>query len=213
MDAKNQIPIVDLIDADPSNFGASAYQNEWIPYFDEGGGKMISAPDIYMIGQQGSLQLIQSVQKDFATFWIVTSTLEEYIRKTLKAKIIHDFGSNVVKPTTKTVSVPFYGRKTLDEVLRDEKGHSYLKAKFNTEDDPDKIKETLTALSGKPSSAICVSIPDQENISIYSRVAKTPAIFGFQGDAFYIGGGGYPGTDSGRSRGVDVNQIHYRPKG
>lgn len=204
--------LVDLIDIRPSNNGATAFQDVWIPYFDEGGAKMISAPDVYMIGQMGSPQLVQSIRGDFASGWIVTSTREEYRRDTLDVEITHDYQSTVFRPAPKTVLVPFYGIKTLDDVLRDEKSLAYLRAKFNTNDESDKIRETLSALSGKPQSLISICILDYIIEVLNSRVIVAPAIFGFQGDGFRIGGGGGAGGDFARSRGVDINQIYYRPE-
>ncbi len=191
-----------LIDIQPADNGAIKTQEEWILYFNQQGKRMISAPDLYRIGQQnGTSELVQSVRDDFKERWLITSTRETYNPNilTLDARITHNFGSTVVQPTEKTVLVSVYGCTPLDEVLKTEKGVDYLRIKFDTNDSPDKIKETFAALSGKPSNLTYVWTPTRKSrLNYQERVAG----FVFYGDGFHVGGDCGVGVLIGRSRGV-----------
>ena len=73
-------------------------QKDWVEYFNNKGEKMISAPDIYKAAKQESKGIINSLRKDFNDYWLITSTRIIYNKKNLKAEIIHDADSNIVKP-------------------------------------------------------------------------------------------------------------------
>lgn len=195
------------MDIQPADNEAIKTQEEWIQYFNQQGKRMISAPDVYrigqkyLIGQNGTRELVQSVRDDFERSFLITSTRETYNPNilTLDAIITHNFGSTVVQPTEKTVLVPVYQCTPLDEVLKTEKGVDYLRIKFDTNDSPDKIKETFAALSGKPANLIYIWTPTRKSMLNYQeRVAS----FGFGGDGFLVGGDCKVYGLSGRSRGV-----------
>jgi len=193
-----------VIDSVPADNGAVRTQEGWIPYFNQQRKRMISAPDVYWIGQNGTPELVQSIRDDFEKSWLVTSTRETYNPNTLDARITHNHGSTIVQPTKKTVLVPVYHQALLDDVLKEEDGVAYLRIKLGTNDSPEKIRETLTALSGKSANLIYVWTPDQKSRANYPKRA---AVFGFDDDGFHvIGDDGVDGNDC-LSRGVDVKSA------
>lgn len=193
-----------IVDTFPAANGATRTQEKWIPYFNQKRKRMISAPDVYRIVQNGTPNLIQSVRNDFEEDWLVTSTRETYIPNTLDARITHNYGSTVVRPTEKTVLVPVYQGTPLDEVLKEKKGVAYLRVKLGTNDAPKKIRETLTALSGKPANLTSIWTPDQENRLSYQERA---ALFVFVFDGFRVGGDYCIVDRGGHSRGVSMEST------
>ena len=188
-----------VIDLQPADNGAAKTQEVWIIYFNELKKPMISSPDVYRAGQEGNSRLVASLRNDFNESWLVTSTRESYDSNTLNAKITQDYGSTVVKPTSKKVLVPVYGGIPLDKVLEDKDGVAYLQAKFGIQDSPDEIVKTLAALSGKSPDLIKVWTPDQASRASYQ---KRVAGFDFVDDQFHVGGDGRAYGNDGRSRGV-----------
>ena len=90
----------------------SKTQKDWIPHFNAKGEKMISAPDLYNLAKENNKEILKSIQEDFEEY-VVTSTRINYMKDSLDAEIIHDFGSTVVKPKSINVKVPVYvGEKT-----------------------------------------------------------------------------------------------------
>ncbi len=193
-----------VIGLQPADEGAVRTQELWIPYFNELGRAMVSAPDVYRTGQEVNLRLVASLRQDFDERLFVASTRESYDPNTLNAKITHNHGSTVVEPTSKNVLVPVYGGTPLDKVLEDKDGVAYLQAKFGTQDNPDGIERTLVALSGKSPDSIIILTPDQGNRASYPERA---AGFDFSGGRFRVGGYGRSGDGSGLSRGVSVKSA------
>jgi len=189
--------------------GALRTQEAWITYFNELSKQrgvpilMISAPDVYRTGQEGNSRLITSLRQVFDKRWLVTSTRESYEPDTLNARITHNHGSDVVKPTSKNVLVPVYSDTHLDQVLQDNDGVAYLQVKLGTQDKPDTIEKTLAELSGKRPDLIRISTPAQEGRSSYQ---ERSADFGFGGGRFLVVG--YRAVDFvGVSRGVSVKSA------
>ncbi len=195
-----------VVDLQPADGGNSHTQNEWIPYFDKLKNprkRMISAPDVYRMGQSGSPDLLQSVREDFEKSWFVSSTRINYASDTLDAKITHNYGSTAVQPTERKVAVPVYQQTALSDVLKTKEGISYLQALFDTKDNSNKIAKTLTALSGKSADDTYVWTPDQQSGASYQERA---AGFDFGSDRFHVGGLRVD-VSSGLSRGVSVKSA------
>lgn len=195
------------VDLQPADGGNSHTQNDWISYFNEFKNprkRMISAPDVYRLGQNGSQDLLQSVREDFEQSWIVSSTRINYASDTLDAKITHNYGSKVVQPTEIKVAVPVYQQTALSDALKAKEGINYLQALFNTKDDKDQIARTLTALSGKSVENIYVWTPNQQNRASYQERA---AGFDFGGGRFHVDGDFRVVDGGGRSRGVSVKSA------
>ncbi|HLC50693.1 MAG TPA: hypothetical protein VJI97_04685 [Candidatus Nanoarchaeia archaeon] len=189
------------MDLNAADNGAIRNQNQWIHYFNGQKKPMVSAPDIYRAGQNGSSALIDSLQEDFDKSWVVSSTGINYNADNLDARIIHNKGSIVVKPTQRKVLVPVYQNTQLGEVLETEEGKKYLKILFDTDDNPDKIGKTLVTLSGKGLDDNYVWTPTQENRASYPERA---AVFGIDGGRFHVYGNDRFDDYDSRSRGVSV---------
>lgn len=198
-----------VIDPTAADNEAVRTQNQWIELYNAQGeefkGKrMISAPDVYMIGKNGIPELVQSVRDDFEKRWLVTSTREKYRQDTLDARITHNHGSTVVQPTEKIILVPVYRGTPLDQVLRTEEGIAYLRIKFDTNDSPEDIGRTLAALSGKPSNLTYIWTPDQASRATYQgRAAGFDSVNG----RFHVYGGYRVVGYGGLSRGVSVKSA------
>lgn len=195
---------VGVIDSVPADNRAARTQEEWIPNFNQQRKRMISAPDVYWIGQNGKPELVKSIRDDINKSWLITSTREIYNPNTFDARVTHNHGSTVVQPTGKTVLVPVYQQAPLDDVFTEEEGVAYLRVKLGTNDSPEKIRETLAALSGVPTNLIYVWTPDQKSRANYQKRA---ADFGLGDDGFYVSGDSCVYGYSGRSRGMSVKSA------
>jgi len=111
-----------VIDLKPADNGKYRTQDKWIPLFNDKGQRMISAPDVYRIGQIGSHDLVESVRADFHTAWLVTSTRITYNSNNLGARITHNFGSKVVAPTETRLVAPVYQNVALGRILETAEG-------------------------------------------------------------------------------------------
>lgn len=194
------------IDLQPADNGKYRTQNQWIPFFNEKGVAMISAPDVYRAGQSGSDELVKSLRKDFDRDYIVTSTRIIYNPNSLDAKIVHNHGSTVVKPTESKVIVPVYQDWTkLSKVLGTEEGKAYLSALFGTKDNAENMAKTLSKLSGKSIDDNCVWTPTQDG-----RKDRPERAVGFDygSGRFHVDGDGWVDDfDLGQSRGVSVKSA------
>lgn len=177
-------------------------QNDWIAYFNEQKLKMVSAPDIYRAIKEKDTQVIESLKKDFIDDWEVTSTRIEYSKDSLKAKIIHDADSLIVKPLAYEVEIPYYD----GEAKEDEPTEKYLQALFDTKD---KIKEILSVLKSIDTSRkIYLWTPNQSN---RKDVPLRAVGLCFDGDRFVVNGG-WVGNNGGVSRGVSVVSAKQKAK-
>ena len=143
---------VATIDIQAADNGTWRNQDDWIQFFNAKGVAMISIPDIYRAGQTGSDKLLESLRESSCRNALVTSTRIIYDPDSLDARIIHNYGSTVVKPTETKFAIPVYDRceMTFSKLLRTEEGTNYLRVLFDTKDTPDKIAATLSRLSGTP---------------------------------------------------------------
>jgi len=200
------------VDLQPAEDGNTNTQNGWIPYFNNFKNprkRMISAPDVYRIGQNGSQELIQSARDDFDKSWLVSSTRTNYASDTLDAKITHNYGITAVQPVERKVVVPIYQQTALRDVLKTKEGVDYLQALFDTKDNADKIAKTLVALSGKSAEDIYIWAPDQQSrAGCQERAAGFVFLFG----RFHVYGNNRVGDNNGRSRGMTLDSKTYLMK-
>ncbi len=119
-------------------------QKEWVEYFNNKKQKMVSLPDIYK--SVNDKKLIKSLRQDFEDHWLVTSTRIVYNKDNLKAEIIHDADSKVVKPKKyKNIQIPDYD----GEFEEDKIAEKYLQALCDTKHNLKTIIKTLKKISGK----------------------------------------------------------------
>ena len=197
-------PVIDLdgrlIDLTPADNSSEKTQGDWIAYFNGQNKMMVSAPDIYLAGKSGNKRLLTSLRKDFKERWIVTSTRIKYDQN-LDARIIHNYGSNLVHPVEQQVIIPEYQPKLLADVLNTPEGLRYLQVLFGTDDTAQGIKETLHKLSGYDLDKTKVW-----SVALSDRPIERAAGFNYYIGNFHVIGDIYIG-DRGRSRGVGVSSA------
>lgn len=221
-DAPQSVKATSVIDPQPALYGAHGTQKDWIPYFNEQGKRMISAPDIYR-AVSGPKEILESIREDFEKKWIVTSTRlswnpNDFVMKLtnpkdVRAKITHNFGSTVVKPTELQVIIPAYSNgATLTRALKSQETVAYLQALFQTKDNAGKIAETLEHLSQRNLDEILIWTPSQYYRRDYPE--RAVEFFFFDNyDRFYVNGKPvFDGIIGGRSRGVSVNPSSEHAK-
>ena len=179
-------------------------QKDWVEYFNNKNLKMISAPDIYKVAKKDNKAIIRSLEKEFEESWEVTSTRIIYNKKNLKAEIIHDANSNIVKPKKYKVKIPIFN----GNFKQDSETEKYLQALFDTKDSIDKILKVLKKFV--KDKQLRLWTPSQS-----SRAEKQVRSvdlgfggfgrFGVYGDVWFDGNGGL-------SRGVIVNSAKQTKK-
>ena len=202
----SQIVIIDPQSADNRT---SKTQEQWIEYFNKLGKPMISAPNIYQAGKSASDETLDSLRKDFDESWIVSSTRIKYSKDDLSGRIIHNYGSSIVKPIEKNISIiPVYSSTPLKEVLTS-KGIEYVQVLFNTNDNRNTIIKVIEHLSKRKSDDIRLWTPDQDSRNIYTDRAVR---FVDDGDRFHVDGSDHFGGNSGHSRGMSISPRSGRVK-
>lgn len=193
-----------VIDFQPADGGSYRTQDGWIPFFNAIGQRMISPLDAYLAGKNGNDELIARFKKDFAEFWLMTSGRNFYNGTSLDARIVHNHGSTVVKPTERRVLVPFYREERLDKILGTNEGTAYMQGQLNTPDGPDVIGEALSRLSGYKVDDIRVWTPDQK-----SRAARPEraVVFSSGGREFLVLGISWASGGIGLSHGVSAESA------
>jgi hypothetical protein len=190
------------IDLYPADNNKTHNQKDWIDYFNKIGRAMISAADIYRAGKDGSQELLEILLKGIRVGdRIVTSTHSSFDKKSLSARIIHNYGSIIRKPKEIYVSnvPPACQKKSAEELITlGGEGLPYVQALFDTNDTPSKILDILS------------KFPEQIHFwtpSQYSRKLKPERAVSFVYTGGYNGSpyfGSYYLFDSGNghSRGV-----------
>ena len=193
---RNQTAIIDPQAADN---GARRTQEQWISYFNNAGKAMISAPNMYQAGKTASDEVLASLKSDFDASWLVTSTRISYSGDDLSGRVIHNYGSIVVKPSQRDVKViPVYDSMPLAQALRSDKGIAYIHFLFDTSDEPKDIAGTLENLSKRGAERIALWTPNHGSRGSYNERAV----------GFYVDGGRFHVfgilhlVDFGHSRGV-----------
>ncbi len=179
-------------------------QKDWVEYFNSKNMKMISALDIYKVAKQENKTIISSLKKDFEEHWEVTSTRIIYSKNNLKAEIIHDAGSNIVKPKKYKIKIPILN----GDFKQDSETEKYLQALFDTKDSLNKILKVLKKF-GKDKQ-LRLWTPDQD--SRESKQVRSVDLF-FGGLGRFVVSGDYWFDDFlGFSRGVIVNSAKQTKK-
>ena len=199
-----------IIDLLPADNGAYRTQEQWIAFFNEQQRRMISAADLYKKGKSAPDDVLKSLRKDFDESWLVSSTRNSYSRDDLSGIVTQNYGSRVVTPSQRNVSViPVYNGTKLAQALQTEEGLDYLQALFDTIDDPEAITGTLEHLSGRNADNIVLWTPDQGSRKRYPERAVW---FDGLGGRFHVNRGYRFDNYFGRSRGVSVSPRSGRAK-
>jgi hypothetical protein len=112
---------------------------------------MMSCHDYYLVGKFGDNCLLESIQKDFNDEWVITSDRIEYAKDSLEGNIISYYGSQIIKPFSRTEIIPEYPFTgiPIEKVMSNEQGLKYIQALLNTKDTAKEIYSNLARLSGK----------------------------------------------------------------
>ncbi len=190
-------PIIDLSSADNGSYRT---QRDWIDFFNREGKAMISASDVYRVPNL----ILPILRKDFNKSLLVTSTRISYNPSDLGARIIHNFGSNVVEPKETSLIVPVYEDEQVEKVAKTKEGLTYLQTLFDTEDDASKLIGRLERISEKEAKDIKIWMPAQNSRRGYSERAV-----GFDDGGWFRVDGDYwfGGVIYGLSRGVSVKSV------
>ena len=168
-------------------------QQDWITHFNKKGEKMVSAADLYSLAKEDNKELLKSIQKDFE-YYVVTSTRINYIKDSLDAEIIHDFGSTVAKPKATNVKIPIFE----GDFEENSETEMYLQALFDTQDSLQDIQKNLEVLSNN--GKLRLWTPDQ---GMRNRRQERAVWLCFFGDGrFNVDGDNWIDGDDGLSRGV-----------
>ena len=198
------------IDPHPADNGAYRTQEQWIAFFNEQQRRMISAADVYRKGKSAPDEVLQSLKGDFDKSWLVSSTRNSYSGDDLSGIVTQNYGSGVVTPSRRNVSViPVYNGTPLAQALETKEGLDYLQALFDTTDDRDAITGTLENLSGRSADNIFLWTPEQDYRKRYPERAVG---FDGRGGRFHVDGSNHFALDFGLSRGVSVSPRSGRAK-
>lgn len=177
-------------------------QKDWISHFNAKGEKMISAPDIYQAIKEKQ-PVVESLKKDFQDSYVVTSTQTKHSKDNLNAVIIHDAGSEIIKPKSYEIEVPDYS----GSFEHDAKAKKYLQALFDTKDNIKEIIAVLQSIDDKKRE-IRLWTPSQASRADYPVRAVRLCFYSF--DGFDVVGDVRFDDDDGLSRGVRV--VSQKPK-
>ena len=170
-------------------------QKDWVPYFNEIGVKMISAPDIYRAAKEKNQEAVLTLRSDFEASVELTSTRVNYNTDNLQAEIVHDAGSTVVRPKSYNLLVPVIR----GDFQQDAETEKYLQALFDTEDSLSEILAVLNYLGERRSIRLWTPTQDLRKVYPFCSVGL---FFGGSG-GFDVGGCGRFGNyGGGFSRGV-----------
>ena len=190
---------------DHNGMSISGLQKEHITRYNELGIVMASMADFYEAGKSADPLIIKSLRKN-SHLGVISSTTIRYQPSNLSGTIIHYHNSLIADVIVREVKIPVYDASygvSLNAILADEQGLSYLQALFNTQDDPEEIKETLEKLSGKASRKIEIWTP-KESARFNSSIRGT-SIHHLIYNRFLVNGGGI--GELGHSRGVSGNHA------
>ena len=179
-------------------------QEQWVEYFNKKKQKMISMQDIYK--SVNDKEVIKSLRKDFKDYYLMTSTRIIYNKDNLKATIIHDADSKIVKQKQyKNISIPLYE----GNLKKDKKLEKYLQALFNTKHKLNKILETLKKISEK--EIIRIWTPSQS--SRKDKPIRSVRLYFYIFYRFFVGGDSWCDDGDGYSHGVlSVSEPKARSK-
>ena len=176
-------------------------QEEWIDHFNNKREKMVSTPDIYKVKNK---TIIQSLKGDFKEGWEVTSTQIIYNKDNLKAEIIHNVKSKVVKSKKYKVEIPIFN----GDFKQDPKTEKYLQALFDTKDNISKILKVLKKFGKERKLRLWTpSQSSRKNRQVRSVELDFDGFFRFDVVGYF-----WIDDDGGFSRGVLVNSAKQTKK-
>lgn len=191
------------IDLQPALNGEGHTQKDWIAKYvsQEGefkGKRMITAPDVYQVGKDGSEDLLKSLRDDFVNDLIITGTYIIYERNNLSGEIFHDaYLAKTRDLTNDLAKILCYQGTSVKDVVKGN-GLFFAQALFGTKDKPNEIISTLERLTQKPADKINFSTPPLDS---RRKVCAVGFSYSYDDDRFLVSGN-YGYGFSGRSRGV-----------
>lgn len=166
---------------------------------------MAALRDYYDETKSDNPELIAKLREDFNASVIIGSDMIQYAADSLEATITSYHGSTVTTPQERKVIAPIYSSGPyINDVLASEDGLKYLQVLFDTEDDADTIKTTLTALSGKPPEQMRVWTPDR---SSRTSTPDRAAFLYYNSDVDFHVDGDFSLYNIGRARGVQSTAV------
>ena len=155
-------------------FRVSLTQNQWIPKYNDAKKVMASAADYYWATKLGDKKVLRILQADINSNFI-TSTRIIYNPENMEGRIIHYYGSDIIKPVEKELYIPEYPtRPPLKFVFTTGQDLKFFQALFLTTDKKEEIIETLEKLGNKKENksnirAINILTHSQNNRKIHPQ--------------------------------------------
>ncbi|MEW6533984.1 MAG: hypothetical protein AB1454_00010 [Candidatus Auribacterota bacterium] len=164
-------PQLDYKDVQLAKKGEENTQEQWISYFNNVESQMLSSAGVYQIARSSSEQFLDRFRATIdSAFGILTSTRVTYSKNNLSGRIIHNYGSNIIKSIEDFVElIPAFDYTSLTKALASREGFQYLQAIFYTNDTPNRIKKVVERLSDMKADDILV-----RTASIFSDFDNVP---------------------------------------
>lgn len=188
----------------------SMTQDRAISFWNERNTPMMSMADVWQVAKENNSEVIEDLRKDWkGWYWQVTSTRIIYDVSSLKGKVIHNFGSTVVKQTEIALDeIPVCQPTYLEELVESKAGLEYLRALLNDMNaEKEDIIKLLESLSGKKKEKIRFWTPTKKEK--LNRPLRAVWLC-FYDDRFLVYGSSWLDFNVGISRGVRL--INSAPK-
>lgn len=204
-EADSLFSLILKIDKEAAEGGATHFQPNWIDYFNTKSKRMISLPDLYLVGRYGDDNLLQSLRDDFTNFRVITSTTFELEKN--KIWCFHNYQSKFVK--TKEIKLDIHdnfvtGEYNLNDFLFKEYVDKenrllFMRGILDTKADAKTMANNLERLSDYTADKIVISIPNKVERCMTHQMMGVmhSTTYRFKIDLEYM-------TYSGRSRGVSL---------
>ncbi len=182
-------------------------QEQAITHHNERKEVMLGLPHIFQLWKENNAEAIGSLRRNFDPRWLVTSTRIIYDSENLSAKIIHNAGNTVTKPTEINLKeIPVCRPTYIKELLETEVGLEYIRALINNKKvTKEQIINFLVTLSGKKEEKIRFWTPSQSLRK--DKQVRCVVLFFNDFDGFSVGGDNWFDDSVGFSRGVIVDSA------
>lgn len=123
---------------------------DWIAKYNDKNKVVAGLPDYFALARFGDDKTLQSVQNDMMD-WIIAGPVIEYNTESYKkeSKIIHYFGSNVVKPKERKIVIPYYDEIRLEFILNSDEGLDFFQKLLETRAGKKTIIKAMERLNDK----------------------------------------------------------------
>ncbi len=169
--------------------------------------RMLSIPDVFQLVKAIFYQSLFLMILFLLFCFLVTSTRIIYSEDNLSAKIIHNAGSTVLKPTEINLKeVPVCRPTYIKELLETEAGLEYIRALINNKKSTKEEKINLfVALSGKKEKNIRFWTPTQSQRE--DKQVRSVVLYFSDFGRFVVFGSSWFDSDEGLSRGVIIDSA------